>query len=326
MQINTRLPRPSGEPGVADDAARNAMQTTGLDGTSENRPRGFKSPLQAGVSETQMQMQAGDDERFGGLWVGTLGSRIDPHVNVFCELHGSGKHFTGTMIWTSKICGGCRRTIIGYFDPKEQACMMKDLSVEPLDPANKAGFCRVDRYAFGNNRKCHATFWMVQSKSLQGRRSSNSNKVPHPVRMMKAKTCNGARAQRATKGKPSFFLQSLLLLACMLSGQAAHAEVRLPAIISNHMLVQADANPRIWGWASPGEKIEVKYPGKTLKTVADANGEWHIFLGKIKAGTKFDLTVSGTNSISVKDVLAGEVWVCAGQSNMEFHLSKAKKR
>jgi hypothetical protein len=148
-QINTRLPRPSGEPGVTADAVPSAMPNTDSDGTNENRPRGVKRPLQAGVSETQMQMQAGDDERFGGLWVGTLGSRIDPHVNVFCELHGSGKHFTGTMIWTSKICGGCRRTIIGYFDPKEQACMMKDLSVEPLDPANKAGFCRVDRYAFG---------------------------------------------------------------------------------------------------------------------------------------------------------------------------------
>jgi hypothetical protein len=154
--MNTRLPRPTDVPGAAEgtkntvlDAAQNSAQSSPSDATIANGQRLEKPPLQAGVTETQMQMQAGDDERFGGLWVGTLGSRIDPHVNVFCELHGSGKHFTGTMIWTSKICGGCRRTIIGYFDPKDQACMMKDLSVEPLDPANKAGFCRVDRYAFG---------------------------------------------------------------------------------------------------------------------------------------------------------------------------------
>jgi sialate O-acetylesterase len=145
------------------------------------------------------------------------------------------------------------------------------------------------------------------------------------VRKMK-KTCNGVNDQKSTSSRTSLLWQCAISLACLLSGQgqAAHAEVRLPAIISNHMLVQADANPRIWGWASPGEKIEVKYPGKSLKTVADANGEWHVFLGKIKAGTKFDLEITGTNSISVKDVLAGEVWVCAGQSNMEFHLSKAK--
>ncbi len=148
-EMNTRLPRPIGESGATEEAAQDVLKNPGPDATVESRQAGVKPPLLAGVTETQMQMQAGDDERFGGMWVGTLGSKIDPHVNVFCELHGSGKHFTGTMIWTSKVCGGCRRTIIGYFDPKDQACMMKDLSVEPIDPANKAGFCRVDRYAFG---------------------------------------------------------------------------------------------------------------------------------------------------------------------------------
>lgn len=125
----------------------NSISKSGF--ASRNEKASSKSPLQAGITETRMHMQAGDDERFGGLWVGTLGSKIDPQVHVFCELHGSGKSFTGTMIWTSKICGGCRRTIIGYYAPKDQACMMKDLSVEPINASNKAGFCRVDKYAFG---------------------------------------------------------------------------------------------------------------------------------------------------------------------------------
>ena len=131
-------------------------------------------------------------------------------------------------------------------------------------------------------------------------------------------------SQNSSCKKSRWIWRAALALGCLLSSQVAHADVRLPAIISTHMMVQANSNPRIWGWASPGEKIVIKYSNKTLKTVADAKGEWHVFLGKIKAGTKFDLDIVGTNSLSVKDVLAGEVWVCSGQSNMEFKLGKAK--
>jgi hypothetical protein len=109
-------------------------------------------PLEATLTTRQVKLEVGDDPRFGGLWTGTLASRIDPHVKVFCELHGSGRHFKGTMIWTSQVCGGCRRTIVGFFNTKDQACMMKDLYVEPLNSHNIAKFCKVERYAFGITR------------------------------------------------------------------------------------------------------------------------------------------------------------------------------
>ena len=108
-----------------------------------------RQPLEATVSSRQIKLEAGDDARFGGAWVGTLSSKIDPHVKVYCELHGSGSHFTGTMIWTSAVCGGCRRTIVGFFDAKNQACMMKDLYVEALNTRQAVKFCKVERYAFG---------------------------------------------------------------------------------------------------------------------------------------------------------------------------------
>ncbi|HEY9759194.1 MAG TPA: hypothetical protein V6C97_28810 [Oculatellaceae cyanobacterium] len=108
-----------------------------------------KTLLEAGVRANAFKLETGDDERFGGLWIGTLSSKIDPHVNVFCELHGSGSHFTGTMIWTSAVCGGCRRNLVGSFDRKEQACMMRDVSVEALNRHNAPRFCKVERYAFG---------------------------------------------------------------------------------------------------------------------------------------------------------------------------------
>lgn len=120
-----------------------------------------------------------------------------------------------------------------------------------------------------------------------------------------------------------FLMSATCLLGLFGLGQAAHADVRLPAIISTHMMVQANSNPRIWGWASPGEKIQITYANKKIETVADAGGNWHVFLGKIKPGTKFDLDITATNTLSIKDVLAGEVWVCAGQSNMEFQLGRS---
>jgi hypothetical protein len=168
--INTRLPRPT---------ASTDVPTTAVDIPAGIDQHPDKPALQAGISETKMQMRVGDDERFGGLWIGTLGSRIDPHVHVFCELHGSGKNFTGTMIWTSKICGGCRRTIIGYFDPKDQACMMKDLSVEPLNPENRAAFCRVDKYAFGVTEN---------AERLAGWFKANQCKDAGPVTLVRYRT------------------------------------------------------------------------------------------------------------------------------------------
>ena len=118
-------------------------------------------------------------------------------------------------------------------------------------------------------------------------------------------------------------ISALFLLICAFNCPPAQAKVRLPAIVSNHMVVQGNSNPRIWGWADPSEKIEVKYLGNTLKAEANSAGKWEVRLGKLKPGTKFDIVIKGDNELTITDVLVGEVWVCAGQSNMDFQLLNA---
>jgi sialate O-acetylesterase len=103
----------------------------------------------------------------------------------------------------------------------------------------------------------------------------------------------------------------------------ARADVKLPAIISDHMVLQQEAKAQIWGWADPGEKITVKFGGETASTEVAPNGKWKIQLPPVKPGTSGDLRITGKNEIVVKDVLVGEVWVCSGQSNMEWPVSQS---
>ena len=101
------------------------------------------------------------------------------------------------------------------------------------------------------------------------------------------------------------------------------ADVKLPPIISNHMVLQAGERVPIWGTASPDEKIIVEIGNQKLTTQANANGEWRVQLEPLKSGGQLTLTVSGTNTIVVSDVLAGEVWLGSGQSNMGMQVSRA---
>ncbi len=111
----------------------------------------------------------------------------------------------------------------------------------------------------------------------------------------------------------------------LLFASAAHADVRLPAVISDHMVLQAETPANVWGWAEPGEKVTVKFGGKTGASAADPAGRWSVKLDELKAGTAGELTVSGKNSLTVKDVIVGEVWVASGQSNMEWIVANSKR-
>ena len=115
--------------------------------------------------------------------------------------------------------------------------------------------------------------------------------------------------------KTSFSLPLVLIL---LLGVSAEAKIKLPAVISDHMVLQQEANVNLWGWAEPGEKIAAKFGDKSAETVTGPDKKWRVRLGTLKAGTTGDLTISGKDSITVKDVLVGEVWVASGQSNMEM--------
>jgi len=100
----------------------------------------------------------------------------------------------------------------------------------------------------------------------------------------------------------------------------AKAEVTLPHILAEHMVIQRDQPVHIWGKAAPDEAVAVMFRGATEATKADALGRWSVYLAPGAAGGPFDLTVKGSNTIAFKDVLVGDVWVASGQSNMEFKL------
>jgi sialate O-acetylesterase len=101
------------------------------------------------------------------------------------------------------------------------------------------------------------------------------------------------------------------------------AEVKLPAVVSSHMVVQQGVPIRLWGKAAPGEQVTAKMAGKSASAAADANGQWRLALPKMKAGGPHTLAISGTNTITVEDVLVGEVWVASGQSNMEWRVTQS---
>ncbi len=100
------------------------------------------------------------------------------------------------------------------------------------------------------------------------------------------------------------------------------AQVRLPAVISDHMVVQQDKPVAVWGWAGKSEPVTVVFGGQEKKAVASAiDGAWRVVFDPLKGGdTPLELTVRGAKgpAVVVKDILAGEVWVCSGQSNMEM--------
>jgi len=118
-------------------------------------------------------------------------------------------------------------------------------------------------------------------------------------------------------------------LACSLLALAAScgtlcADVSLPSLISDGMVLQAGAKVRIWGKAAPGEKVEVSFAGQKAEAVAGESGSWEAVLKPLAANSESQsLLVSGANKIEVKDVLVGEVWLGAGQSNMEMPVSEA---
>jgi len=99
--------------------------------------------------------------------------------------------------------------------------------------------------------------------------------------------------------------------------QAAFAKVKLPKLISNGMVLQRNAKLKIWGWASPGEQVTIKFHGKTYHTTTDNNKKWTVKLPPMKAGGPYTMTISGNNTVKLKNIMIGDVWVSSGQSNME---------
>ena len=113
----------------------------------------------------------------------------------------------------------------------------------------------------------------------------------------------------------------LLLLAGALA--CLRAEVSLPSLFSDHLVLQRDAVVPVWGRAAPQEEVVVAMLGQQKTIRANASGDWQVQLDPMPASRGARLTVSGTNRITLDDVCVGEVWLCSGQSNMGFRVSRA---
>ncbi|WP_346238355.1 sialate O-acetylesterase [Niabella insulamsoli] len=101
---------------------------------------------------------------------------------------------------------------------------------------------------------------------------------------------------------------------------ASMAQLRLPALFSDSMVLQQRSAAPVWGWASPQEKIEVagSWSSKKVSATADANGKWMVKLSTPAAGGPYEVVIRGRETKTLKGVLIGEVWICSGQSNMEM--------
>jgi len=118
--------------------------------------------------------------------------------------------------------------------------------------------------------------------------------------------------------KKLFYLSLLMFFTC-----ESIAEVKLASLFTDNLVLQRDKIINVWGEADPGEKVKVFFNSQTADTYADANGDWIINLSPMEAGGPFELKVEGENSVFLKNVMIGEVWICSGQSNMEFTLKKS---
>jgi sialate O-acetylesterase len=117
---------------------------------------------------------------------------------------------------------------------------------------------------------------------------------------------------------------ALAFLSLLFLAAPALAEVRVPSLIGDNMVLQQGQKVRIWGSAAANEKVTVSFLNEKRSVVADSGGHWQVLTGPFKAGGPFVLRITGSNTLTFKNVLIGEVWICSGQSNMEWPLINAK--
>ncbi len=113
------------------------------------------------------------------------------------------------------------------------------------------------------------------------------------------------------------FITSFMMIPAWL-----FADVKLPQVLSSNMVLQRNQDIRIWGWADKGEKISVSFANVVRKTKADKNGNWMVSFPAMKEGGPYSMVINGKNKIELDNILMGDVWICSGQSNMEFQVQQ----
>lgn len=114
----------------------------------------------------------------------------------------------------------------------------------------------------------------------------------------------------------------LALAAVLAPVSALQADVKLPHVFADNMVLQRDQVLKIWGWADPGEEVTVSVAGQTVSDRAGDDGTWQVSLKPLQVGAPIEVNVQGKNAITLKNVLVGDVWICSGQSNMEWPVAR----
>ena len=115
-------------------------------------------------------------------------------------------------------------------------------------------------------------------------------------------------------------LKLILTLSFFTISSLIIANVKLPKVFGDNMVLQRDSEIPVWGWADIGEKITITFHDQKVKTTADKEGKWNVRLEPEKAGGPFSMTVKGKSEIIINNILIGDVWICSGQSNMVWPL------
>jgi sialate O-acetylesterase len=113
------------------------------------------------------------------------------------------------------------------------------------------------------------------------------------------------------------------VLGLITSVAPAHADVKLPNIFSSHLVLQQKQKNKVWGLADAGEAVTVTIADQSHQATADSQGAWSVWLNPLLPGEPLTLTVKGKNVITLDDILVGEVWICSGQSNMQWNVGSA---
>lgn len=122
------------------------------------------------------------------------------------------------------------------------------------------------------------------------------------------------------------FLKTTVLFLCLILffSQQGFAEVKLPRLISNGMVLQRNSELKIWGWASVGEAIVISFNQMERQTQADAQGQWQVTFPPMREGGPYTMRIDASNQLTITDIWLGDVWLCSGQSNMELPMSRVK--
>jgi sialate O-acetylesterase len=135
----------------------------------------------------------------------------------------------------------------------------------------------------------------------------------------------GEKSMARLKKADGFILSTAVVIGFFLFTSASTASIQLPSVIGNHMVLQQEKPIKIWGWAEQGEAISVVFGNQRAQASAGKDGFWEVVFKPMKAGERpLEMTISGTMSqtVTLDNILVGEVWVCSGQSNMEWEMQR----